>query len=75
MTDADCRRRFSSGGSRSIRAARMACTVAGTWIASEWPREAVGARLAGEHAGLDERPDALLEEERIALGPLDQERA
>ncbi len=31
-TDADCSRLFSSGGSRSMRAARTACTVAGTWM-------------------------------------------
>ena len=30
MTAAAWRRRFSSGGSRSMRAARTACTVAGT---------------------------------------------
>jgi hypothetical protein len=34
----------------------------------------VGAiRIAGQNARLDERTHALLEEERVALGPLDQE--
>ena len=32
ITAAACSRRFSSGGSRSMRAARMAWTVAGTWM-------------------------------------------
>ncbi len=35
--------------------------------------EAELAALAHQHLGLDERPDALLEEERIALGALDEE--
>ena len=34
ITEAACRSRFSSGGSRSIRAARIVCTVAGTCSAS-----------------------------------------
>jgi len=33
----------------------------------------IGAALAGEHPGLGERADDLLEEERVALAPLDQE--
>jgi hypothetical protein len=32
MTAAVCSKRFSSGGSRSMRAASTACTVAGTWM-------------------------------------------
>ena len=32
MTAAVWSRRFSSGGSRSMRAASTACTVAGTWM-------------------------------------------
>ena len=32
MTAAVCSRRLSSGGSRSMRAASTACTVAGTWM-------------------------------------------
>ena len=32
MTAAVCSRRLASGGSRSMRAASTACTVAGTWI-------------------------------------------
>ena len=36
------------------------------------PRQPVGAALADQRPGLDERPHALLQEERIALRPLDQ---
>jgi hypothetical protein len=36
------------------------------------PHEAIGAALAGEGPGLDERPHALLQEERVALRPRDQ---
>ena len=36
------------------------------------PRQPVGAALAGERPGLDERPHALLQEERVALRPRDQ---
>ena len=65
---------MSSGGSRSMRAARTAWTVAGTWMVCDRPRQAIRAALAREHLRLDQRADALLEEERVALGPLDQER-
>ena len=73
MTEADWRRRLSSGASRSMRAARIACAVAGTAIASGGLRQPVGAPLAGQHLGLHEGPHALLEEERVSLGPLDQQ--
>ena len=46
MTAAVWSRRFSSGGSRSMRAARIACTVAGTWIVCDGLRQPVGAALA-----------------------------
>ena len=35
--------------------------------------EAIGAALPGQHPRLDERADALLQEERVPLGALDQE--
>src|SRR5262245_2517557 len=35
--------------------------------------QATGPRLACQHAAVDERPDALLQEERVALGPLYQQ--
>ena len=66
--------RFSSGGSRSMRAARTAWTVAGTRMLAERSGQPVGTPLAHQRAGLDQAPDALLQEERVALGPLDQER-
>ena len=58
-----------------MRAASTACTVAGTWMRRQRPRQPVGAALADQRPGLDQRPDALLQEERVALGPLDQQRA
>ena len=39
----------------------------------ERPRNAIGAASTGEHTALGERPDAFLEEERVALRPIDQE--
>ena len=39
----------------------------------ERPAELVAAALADQHPGLHECPHALLEEEGIALGPLDEE--
>ena len=73
MTEAVWSSCLSSAGSRSMRAARIACTVAGTSIARQRPGQTIGAALPGERPGLDQRPDALLEEERVALGPLDQQ--
>ena len=37
-------------------------------------RQAVGPALADQHLGLDQRADALLQEERVPFRPLDQER-
>ena len=48
ITAADCSRRLSSGGSRSMRAARIACTVAGTWMARIGSRQAIGPALADQ---------------------------
>ena len=73
MTAAVWSRDFSSGGRRSMRVARTACTVAGTWQGEEGVRQAIGARLAHQSPGLYERPHALLQEEGITLGALDQE--
>ena len=73
ITAAACSRRLSSGGSRSMRAARIACTVAGTWMRLHGPRQPIGAALAGQRAGLHQRPHALFQEERVALGALDQQ--
>ena len=46
MTAAAWSRRLSSGGSRSMRAARIACTVAGTWMRRRRRGQAVGPALA-----------------------------
>jgi hypothetical protein len=70
-TDAVCRSALSPGASRSIRAASTACTVAGTSMAGSGRASRYPA-LASERVGLDKGPYALLQEERIALGPLDQ---
>ena len=65
MTEAVWSNCLSSAGRRSIRAARIACTVAGTSIAwigrvSRWaPRPRRPFRL-------HQRPDALLDEEGVA---------
>ena len=37
------------GGSRSMRAASTACTVAGTWMAGEGLRQAIGPRCPDQH--------------------------
>ena len=58
-----------------MRAASTACTVAGTWMLSTGLRQPVGAALADQRPGLHQRPHALLQEERVALGPRDQQRA
>src|SRR5262245_66516317 len=72
MTAAVWRRRFSSGGSRSMRAARTACTVAGT-EGIEWLRQARGPRCPDQEARLPQGAHALLQKERIALGACDEE--
>ena len=58
-----------------MRAASTACTVAGTWMLGSGLRQAIGPRLADQHLRLHQGPHALLQEEGIALGALDQERA
>ena len=58
-----------------MRAASTAWTVAGTRMLGSGSGQPVGAALADQRPGLDQRPDALLQEERVALGPLDQQRA
>ena len=72
MTEAAWSRRFSSGGSRSMRAARIACAVAGICNASGVRTQPIGAPLPDQHPGLHEGLDALLQEEGVPLGPLDQ---
>ena len=55
-----------------MRAARMACTVGGIWIDST-SSPADSSPLAEEGPGLHEGAHALLEKQRIAFRPLDQD--
>ena len=70
ITAAACSTAFSRWASRSIRAASTACTLAGTAASATGADEPVGAALALEAPGLDQRLHELLDEERVALGPL-----
>ena len=72
MTAADCSRRLCSGESRSMRAARTASTVSGTRIPSTSQRPPAGTARPDEDSRLHEGAHALLDEERIALGSVDQ---
>ena len=47
--------------------------MAGTRSLRQRPDQAVAAALADQRAGLDQRADALLQKERVALGPLDEQ--
>ena len=61
------RQAIDAGGQEGLHGGRhLEVSAAGTG-------ESVGAALADQGARLHERADALLEEERIALGPLDQQ--
>ena len=72
-TAAACSSRRASTGSRSIRAASTACTVAGTWMLCTSRAEAVRAPVAGEGLALDQRAHAFLEEERVAPRARDED--
>ena len=65
MTAAVCRSCFSSGGSRSMRAASTACTVAGICRLVRL-RQPIGTRRADEHPRLYQGAHAFLQKERIA---------
>ena len=67
MTAAVWSRRLSSGGSRSMRAASSACTVAGTCKRVERLRETIGAVFPDQHPGLHQGAHTLLQKEGIAL--------
>ena len=73
MTAAVWRRRFSSGGSRSMRAASTACTVAGTCMLSQ--RLAPGDRPPAPRPAPASPPGCARSppERRVALGARDQE--
>jgi hypothetical protein len=59
------------GDRRSMRAARIAWTVAGTWIAVA-SCAADRPPFPDQRLGLREGPHALLEEQRVALRPLNE---
>ena len=56
-----------------MRAARIACTVAGTWMVSRGLYESIPTALARQHPVVHQAPHALLEEEGVALGPREEE--
>ena len=69
-TEATWSSALASGPSRSIRAARIACTVGRHAGVLDRARQPVGAALALQVAGLGQLADDLLDEERVALGAL-----
>src|SRR5262249_46899095 len=75
ITAAVCRRRFSSGGSRSIRAASTACTVAATLAVrtGRAARERPAPPRPGKHPGLGQGGHPLSQEEGVALGACNQQ--
>ena len=73
ITDASWSRLLSSGASRSIRAASDRAHGRRHLDAAERPGQTVRAGGTGEEPGLDERPHRLLDEERVAVGALDDE--
>ena len=56
-----------------MRAARIACTVAGTWTVSGVFTSRYAPRSPASTPVVHEAPHALLEEERVALGPREEE--
>ena len=73
MTAAVWSRRFSSGGSRSMRAASTACTVAGTCRPFQGPGQAIRPRFAYQHPGLHQGAHTFFQEEGVTLGACNQE--
>ncbi len=67
-TAARCSARFSTGSSRSIRAASTACTVSGIWTSSMSAAARQRSPSSHDHALVDQVPHDLLQEERVALG-------
>ncbi len=66
-------RRLLVAGSRSIRAASTAWTVSGIAKPAARSPSAQPRRPLDEHAAVDELADELLDEERVALGALDDQ--
>ena len=74
MTAADWSRRLSSGEQAVDPGGQDGLDRGRHLDVGEDLRQPVRAALADERLGLDQRPNALLQEEGIALGPLDQDR-
>ncbi len=72
-TAADCSRGFSSGDNRSIRGGENGLHRRRHLDARDGPGEPGASGVAGQGAPLDERADALLEEQRVAFGAPDQQ--
>ena len=70
MTAAALNVRFAFGSSRSMRAAMVACTVAGTLTSAASAVEMYALRLAAQHAALGQFAHDLLGEKRVSGGPL-----
>ena len=66
---------LAAGPSRSMRAAMVACSVAGTLTSATSVSAGVAAALADEHAAFGEVTDDLLGEERVAGRALGDHRA
>ena len=73
MTAASCSRRLSAGGKRVDARGEHRLHGGRDLDAGERPRKAVAAARALEHAGTDQRPHDLFDEERIPAGALHQE--
>ena len=70
MTAAALNVRLASGRSRSMRAAMVACKVAGTLTSAASAVDLYAPRLPAQHAPLGQFAHDLLGEKRITGGPL-----
>ena len=70
MTASVCSRSLASEGRRSMRDARIACTVGGIFNSREWLRELHRA-VAHQRSLIEQHLHRLFHEERVALGLLD----
>ena len=73
MTAAALRVRLAAGSSRSMRAAMVACTVAGMLTSAHIGRRDVAARLSLQHTALGQVAHDLLGEKRVPGGPFDDQ--
>src|ERR1700724_2701196 len=72
ITASVCNSSFSSGGSRSMREARIACTVAGT-LTAFIDLASFTAPLGDQRTVIEQHQHHLFHEEGIAFGALDDE--